>query len=48
MRVRINLVITCLLLAVGHIHAQSIWDGTHLQKVIQTMRFRTVSNIIVN
>ena len=37
MRVRINLVITCLLLAVGHIHAQSIWDGAHLQKVKQSL-----------
>ena len=37
MRVRINLVITCLLLAVGSIHAQSIWDGAHLQKVKQSL-----------
>ena len=37
MKVRINLVITCLLLAVGSIHAQSIWDGAHLQKVKQSL-----------
>ena len=37
MRVRINLFIICLLLAVGHIHAQSIWDGAHLQKVKQSL-----------
>ena len=37
MRFRMNLVITCLLLAVGHIHAQSIWDGAHLQKVKQSL-----------
>ena len=37
MRVRINLVITCLLLAVDSIHAQSIWDGAHLQKVKQSL-----------
>jgi len=33
MRAKICLVITSLLLAVVSIHAQSIWDGKHLERV---------------
>ena len=37
MRAKICLVITSLLLAVVSIHAQSIWDGKHLERVKQSL-----------
>ena len=37
MRAKICLVITSLLLAVVSIHAQSIWDGKHLERVKKSL-----------
>ena len=38
MRAKICLIITCLMLAASSMHAQSIWDKTHLEKVKQSLQ----------
>lgn len=37
MRAKICLIITSVLLGVVSIHAQSIWDGKHLERVKQSL-----------